>query len=320
MRFGEIYKVRRTTLADGEARPYNVEMSNQSLPPQFLVNLGNRFVVFGPEGSAPRSVFDAANHLENWPRVADEAEVASERISQTLRVPGFDVEGPASPEMADLVLRHGEQTTLIEVKVRERDPKEKDYSEAMRLIERAREVGQNLQVWFFNLERLKAVIVSTRGSRPLITSFVPWDVWSRGDDGPFTRAHVADEVDAWAARVEAFYDEVRGWIAESGDLTAEATRRMVMSEELMQRFAVTDRELPILDVMRGQEVVASFVPRGLWMIASRGRIDIITRNETRMIVDRAFEGDADWQLVSAESRRQMSPFDRAAFLDLVGAA
>ena len=290
------------------------------LPSQFLVNLGNRFAVFGLEGAPPRSAFDPNEHSSYWPRVADEAEVASERIAQSLIAPGFDVERPPSSEMADIVLRQGDRTYLVDVKVRERDPKERDFNEAVRLIENAKATGQDLQVWFVNLERLKTVVVTGDRSSLQIKTFVPWDVWSQGDEGPFTRAYVASRVDDWERRVGAFYDTVRDWVAGAG-LTTETTRSMVMSEELMQDFAVTDRNIPILDVLRQNDAVASFVPRGLWTIGSRGRIDLITEQTTRMIVDlSADEGKSDWQLVSAESRRDRQPFTRQVFLDLVGVA
>jgi len=295
-------------------------MSNLSpLPAQFLVNLGNRFAVFGPEGAVPESHFVPDDHLEDWPRVADESEIAPERIPQTLVVPNFEVEQPPSPEVADIVLRHGDQTTLVEVKIRERDPKHRDFDEAVRLIDAAAKLGQNLQVWFFNLERLKAVIVSGGGANLKIHTFVPWDVWAKGENGPFTRAYVTSKVDEWQSRVNAFYETVQGWAADQPGLETEIARNMVMSEELMQTFAVTDRELPILDVLRGSTVIGSFVPRGLWNIGSRGRIDLITESATRMIVDLSTDGPGDWRLVATGSRRQTTPFDREAFLALVGA-
>ena len=222
--------------------------------------------------------------------------------------------------MADFVLRRGEQAYLVEVKIRERDPKERDYSEATRLINDAKATGLDLQVWFVNLERLKTIVVSGVSPRLQIETFVPWDVWSDGDEGPFTRAYVIGRVEDWERRLREFYETIQGWLTGT-DLASEMTRNVVMSEELMQRFAVTDRDLPILDVLRQQEVVASFVPRGLWMIGSRGRIDLITQHGTRMLVDLSDEDqEPDWQLVSAESRRDRQPFTQQEFFNLVNVA
>jgi hypothetical protein len=83
-----------------------------------------------------------------------------------------------------------------------------------------------------------------------------------------------------------------------------------MSEELMQRFAVSDRELPVLDVLSGNRVTVSFVPRGLWLIGAWGRIDAITaiRHE---------DGTFEWRLTSSDDRRHTVPFGRDALLALV---
>jgi hypothetical protein len=56
---------------------------------QVLVNLGNRFVVFGPEGALPEPLrFDPENSAI-LPRVLDESEVAEARIAETLQVSGM---------------------------------------------------------------------------------------------------------------------------------------------------------------------------------------------------------------------------------------
>ena len=81
-----------------------------------------------------------------------------------------------------------------------------------------------------------------------------------------------------------------------------------MSEEMMQQFAVPDRDIPVLDILDVDQVIASFVPRGLWMIGSWGRIDIITRDRTRVLVALGGMGSLEWRLVSPEDRgREWSP-------------
>jgi hypothetical protein len=56
---------------------------------QVLVNLGNRFVVFGPDGGLPEPLrFDPIDSIAT-PRVADESEVAETRIAETLRISGM---------------------------------------------------------------------------------------------------------------------------------------------------------------------------------------------------------------------------------------
>ena len=89
----------------------------------------------------------------------------------------------------------------------------------------------------------------------------------------------------------------------------------------MQNFAVTDRDVPILDVIEGDQVVASFVPRGLWMIGAWGRVDVITRSQTTILVatrDKE-EEELRWELVSPEDRRKRVPFNKDSLIAIVGA-
>jgi hypothetical protein len=80
---------------------------------------------------------------------------------------------------------------------------------------------------------------------------------------------------------------------------------------------VSDREIPLLDVLAADQVILSFVPRGLWWIGSRGRIDVITRARTHRLLALGGEGALAWRLVSLENRHQTQPFDKNALLALV---
>jgi hypothetical protein len=76
--------------------------------------------------------------------------------------------------------------------------------------------------------------------------------------------------------------------------------------------------LPVLDILRGDRVVVSFVPRGLWLIGAWGRIDMIARDRTEILVAiRREDGRFEWRLASSDNRRQTAPFDRNALLAIV---
>ena len=81
-----------------------------------------------------------------------------------------------------------------------------------------------------------------------------------------------------------------------------------MSEELMQKFAVVDRELRVLDVIRDEQVIVSFVPRGLWLIGTWGRIDMITRDRTITVVAIKENGHYEWKFAPSDNRYQLSVF------------
>ena len=74
----------------------------------------------------------------------------------------------------------------------------------------------------------------------------------------------------------------------------------------------------LLDILVDDQVIASFVPRGLWLIGSWGRIDVITPRQTRIIVATKDENQAyGWQIVSQESRLQTQALTKSALLSLL---
>lgn len=288
---------------------------------QVLVNLGNRYVVFGPPATLPQSIpFDPDADSEVLPRVEDESDVAETRIAQTLRVVGM--KRPAevtetSKADIELIDDNGSRV-FIELKVRNHDPKPRDFEQGARMLKEAASAGQRLEVWYFNIERLNLILMHLDRSNLQIDRLSPLDVWEKTRDGVFTRARVVAEVEDWLQRVTTLYSDVRAWLADRPGLRCDQSRTFVMSEEMMQEFAVPDREIPVLDVFELDQVVASFVPRGLWMIASWGRIDIITRDRTHALVALGGAGKLEWRLVSPEGRQRTDPFNKTVLLALMG--
>jgi hypothetical protein len=297
-------------------------MSSDPTRRQVLVNLGNRFVVFGPEGGLPETIQFSPNDSPILPRVADESEGTESRIVETLQVSGLKraEPSPASGRGADIELQDQDgNRILIEVKVREGDPRRRDLDAANALLRRASERGERLEVWFFNIERLKLTVMRyDNGSRLQFDYLAPLNVWEKTPEETFERGRVVEEVEDWLNRVDAFYKNVQIWLAEKPDLHFEQTRTVVMSEELMQKFAVVDRELRILDVLRDDEVIVSFVPRGLWLIGSWGRIDMITTDKTIIILAIKQNDYCEWRFASFENRRQLKILDKSALLELLG--
>jgi hypothetical protein len=287
---------------------------------EVLVNLGNRYAVFGPSSGLPRPIhFRPDTDSDILPSVDDEGEVAEERIAQTLRIHGMErlTASEGSPR-ADVELRDGDgNRLLIEIKVRERDPKVQDIEQGHQRLSEAANMGHALELWYFNIERLKLVVMHLDRSRLQIDELAPLDVWEKTADGVFDRAKVVDEVENWVRRVEALYDDIQTWLADQPDLRFEQTRTITMSEELMLKFAVTDRDLPVLDVIDDDQVIASFVPRGLWLVGSWGRIDVITRERTDVLVALGGTGNLEWRVTSSEDRHRRVPFDGKVLLKLL---
>jgi hypothetical protein len=291
---------------------------------QVLVNLGNRWVVFGSNVTLPRALhFSPVDGKPSLPRVAHETEHAGERILETLRVSDGKVKhGPRQqgPDL-EIIDRDGNRT-FVEVKVREREPSSRDFEQILNYLRKEHgDSASRIEVWNFNIERLKLHIFASdaRGLARHI-ELVPLNVWEYGPEGaPFERSRVLARVEDWENRVNALYGDVEKWAEQMPGLRSDRTRSVEMSEELMQKFAVPDRELPVLDILRGDEAVASFVPRGLWLIKYNGRIDIITAAGTRVLLDAGEKGTVQWNLADP-TNKSFVRFDESAFKNVLCAA
>jgi hypothetical protein len=288
---------------------------------QVMINLGNRFVVFGPDGGLPGPIRFDPKSSPVLPRAGDEGDVPETRIAETLQVSGMTRVTPG-PDVAagnadiELIDSAGNRI-LVDIKIRERDPKQRDLQLGLERLNLAKSEGQILEEWFFNIERLNLTVMRLDGWALRFDNLVPLNVWERTPDGIFERQCVVDEVDDWLRRIERLYLDVREWLADQKDLRFEQSRTVTMSEELMQEFAVTDRELSVLDVLLRDQVVASFVPRGLWLIRAWGKVDVITRDRTSMLIAIKKPGKFEWQLVSSDDRRLTRHFDKPAVLELL---
>ena len=91
-----------------------------------------------------------------------------------------------------------------------------------------------------------------------------------------------------------------------------------MDEELMRKYQVSPRELPVLDITRGEHPVAHIEPRGLWIIGANGRLDFLVGSNQYIIVDNAENFHApSWMIAQFSDRRKRKPFDRQTFVSVI---
>jgi hypothetical protein len=131
----------------------SAESTTANAPRQVLVNLGNRYAVFAPSPGLPQPMqFNPETDSRVLPRVVDESEVAEARIAETLRVSGMTRSTAADPSSkADIELIDDKGNhILIDIKVRERDPKQRDFVQGEERLSEAAALGQTLEIWYFN--------------------------------------------------------------------------------------------------------------------------------------------------------------------------
>src|SRR4051812_21313439 len=228
---------------------------------QVLVNIGNRYAVFGTRIALPNrpilGPYDVRTRFAE--RVGDEMDFPAERLVRSIQVLGAGVlYEPSGDPRTDIKLTFSNGASLlVEVKVQPRDLKSREFELYWKEL---REVGTKggpvREVWHFNIESPGLTILwVSRDGLPQRYDLEPLDIWEFNDDGSvFDRSRVIARVEDWLRRIDDLYAEVQEWAKRAG-LVADRTRTIRMSEELMQKFAVPDREVAILDLSRGDAPV-----------------------------------------------------------------
>lgn len=294
-----------------------------SINSEILLCLGNRWVVFGPPAGLPRPRrFGPDDGDRALPRIGDEADFPIETLIKTIKLSHGQLELERGPDRrVDFTIRDvNGASTLVELK---RSPVDgARYGELLSQLQSiAKERKLPVEAWLINSEPPSLRIVHTGPSGELhSTDMLVEDVWEYGKDEVYNRAHVVGAVADWAARIDALYATIQQWASTHPDLTIRQDRQVVMSEWQMQIFAVPDRELPILDLVRGDETVLTFVPRGRWVVGANGRIDVITTKETRILVDIGVDGAPYGNIYPVGDWKSGRRFDESTFNELVSAS
>jgi hypothetical protein len=125
--------------------------------------------------------------------------------------------------------------------------------------------------------------------------------------------HIVRRVDDWAHRIEELYRLVEGWLPVGWTVHQRGT--VQMREELMQKFRVPARELPVLELVHDRKVYAHIEPRGLWIIGANGRLDLFSGPRHHVIVDAAENFQPpDWRIASLSDRQNPQPLNRDTFV------
>jgi hypothetical protein len=126
-----------------------------------------------------------------------------------------------------------------------------------------------------------------------------------------TPERVGRRIADWEQRVTGLYDLLESWLPP--EFSASRTRTVSMNEELMKQFKIASRALPVLDLSRGEELCASIIPRGLWIIGANGRFDVRSEKGIFIIIDRSQEFDTPSWHIAALANRRFKPLTQAVF-------
>lgn len=132
-------------------------------------------------------------------------------------------------------------------------------------------------------------------------------------------SYVRERVENWIERIQNLYSRVQTVVDSAGEQLTSCVRGTVtMHEELMQNYNVAPVKLPLLEVSRDGVLIAKFKPVGLWVIGANGRVDVITRKGSYLLVDTAEPGaNPKWEIYEPGERSKPVPFDTRLIRKLV---
>ncbi len=132
---------------------------------------------------------------------------------------------------------------------------------------------------------------------------------------------VEERVRDWLDRLQRLNETVRTWVDDLGDqnLSVADAGAVLMNEELMQRYGIPPVDMNAFSVFYGTTKLATFRPKGLWIVGANGRVDIVTPNEAPILVDESehLTRPERWHLYSSDKRSGVE-FNRETFFSLLG--
>lgn len=132
------------------------------------------------------------------------------------------------------------------------------------------------------------------------------------------KEYIEERVNDWVQRINTVYSLVKSSLSNVQGVQCTEDKKTQMHEDLMQKYEVSPIVLPILDVNKGNELIASFKPIGLWVIGANGRIDILTRNGSYILVDIADKKAVpDWRVYTPTNRKESVAFNKEFLSGLV---
>lgn len=135
------------------------------------------------------------------------------------------------------------------------------------------------------------------------------------------KRNIEDRVKDWKERLNTLYVFVEQSLSNNKEVELRKDRLTTMHEELMQKYSVSPEKIPLLDIYKNKNIIATFKPIGLWVIGANVRVDILTESGAYIVVDISEKGEeSNWQVYSPKNRKEGRRFDSSFIAELVDQA
>ncbi|GAA0256051.1 hypothetical protein [Methylorubrum aminovorans] len=131
---------------------------------------------------------------------------------------------------------------------------------------------------------------------------------------PIDARYVQTRVEDWVSRLDALYSDLTAWLPPG--YRAEHSQGVTMNEEMMRKYGVQPRQLPVLNVFEGEAWKAKVIPFGLWVIGANGRLDVLVGDKKKIIVGgERGEEVPTWRIASNDGRSALKGLTRESWIE-----
>jgi hypothetical protein len=132
------------------------------------------------------------------------------------------------------------------------------------------------------------------------------------------RKHILFRISNWKKRLNILFSHIDDWAKDLKGIRIQQSSITQAREELMHKFDIEPNTVPTMAIFYGKHRV-SFVPMGLWVIGSNGRINITTNTNQYILVDLGGDDDepSQWTIVNPAKRKEKISFDEKTLAKII---
>ena len=132
------------------------------------------------------------------------------------------------------------------------------------------------------------------------------------------KKNLLERIDDWKRRISDLYALVNHWLINKQAYTMNTNNKVNMYEELMQKYGIEKQLINVADIFKHGKLILSIKPVGLWIIGANGRVDLITKNDSFIMVDLAdWQENPKWTIFKSSDRRNAQIFSQEIFYELI---
>lgn len=125
------------------------------------------------------------------------------------------------------------------------------------------------------------------------------------------RKYILWRISNWKKRLKQLFSDIENWAKDFEKIEIRRSDIPQAREELMHKFEIAPDTVPTMAILFGKHR-ASFVPMGLWVIGSNGRVNITTNKNQYILIDLGGDDDepSQWTIVNPSKRKERISFDQ----------